>query len=111
MGRAPGAITRHGRWQYLLLAAGLFLFALLVYAADPRVVLRTFTHLGWLTPLLALPYFTSYAVDSIGWWWVLSHRLGQRDGAWKAPNLLQLFGIRAAGEAVNAITLDLSGFL
>ena len=59
MGRAPGAITRHGRWQYLLLAAGLFLFALLVYAADPRVVLRTFTHLGWLTPLLALPYFTS----------------------------------------------------
>ena len=86
------------------LAAGLFLFALLVYAADPRVVLRTFTHLGWLTPLLALPYFTSYAVDSIGWWWVLSHRLGQRDGAWKAPNLLQLFGIRAAGEAVNAIT-------
>lgn len=104
MGRAPGVITRHGRWQYLLLAAGLFLFTLLVYAADPRVVLRTLAHLGWLTPLLALPYLTSYAVDSIGWWWVLSHKLGQRSGVWRAPNLLRLFGIRAAGEAVNAIT-------
>lgn len=104
MHRAPGRIARQGGWQFLLLAAGIFLFAGLVYAAGPRAVLDTLTHLGWLTPLLALPYLTSYAVDSIGWWWVLSRRLGQRDGAWTAPNLLRLFGIRAAGEAVNAIT-------
>src|SRR5512138_3091021 len=100
MGCSPGVISRHGRWQYLLLAAGLFLFALLVYAADPRAVLRTLAHLGWLTPFLALPYLTSYAVDSIGWWWVLSHKLGQRSGVWRSPHLLRLFGIRAAGEAV-----------
>jgi uncharacterized protein (TIRG00374 family) len=97
-------VTRHGHWQFFLLAAGLALFGVLVYAAGPRAVLQTLTHLGWLTPLLALPYLASYGVDSIGWWWVLSHRLGQRDGAWTAPNLLRLFGVRAAGEAVNAVT-------
>jgi uncharacterized protein (TIRG00374 family) len=96
--------ARPSDWQFLLLAAGLLLFAGLVYAAGPRAVLDTLSRLGWLTPLLALPYLTSYAVDSIGWWWVLSHRLGQRDGGWRAPGLPRLFGVRAAGEAINAIT-------
>jgi len=103
-GASPARAAHPPRWQLFLLAAGLLLFAALVYAAGPRAVLATLSRLGWLTPLLALPYFTSYAVDCIGWWWVLSHRLGQRDGPWRTPGLPRLFGIRAAGEAVNAIT-------
>jgi uncharacterized protein (TIRG00374 family) len=105
MGRRPDASSHYTRWQLLLLGAGLILFGALVYAAGPRTVLATLAGLGWLAPLIALPYFSSYAVDSLGWWWILSRRLGQQaSGCWKAPHPLRLFGIRAAGEAVNAIT-------
>ncbi|MFA5028082.1 MAG: flippase-like domain-containing protein [Candidatus Methylomirabilota bacterium] len=105
MHEASAATKRRACWQGILLAAGLSLFGLLVYAAGPRTVLGAISHLGWLAPLLALPYFAAYLVDSVGWWWILSRRIGQERGeAWRAPNLLRLFGIRAAGEAVNAIT-------
>jgi uncharacterized protein (TIRG00374 family) len=87
----------------MCLALGLLLFATLLYGVGLQVVLRAFQRLGWLTPLIAIPYISSYAVDSIGWWWVLS-RCFMSEAGKPAPTLPQLFAVRAAGEAVNAIT-------
>jgi len=92
-------------WQGVLLGLGLALFGLLVYGVGPLAVLRTFRRLGWLTPLIALPYLTSYVVDCLGWWWILSRSFPAPAGSPVAvPPLLRLFATRAAGEAVNAIT-------
>jgi uncharacterized protein (TIRG00374 family) len=52
-----------------------------------------------------IPYFTSYFVDSIGWLWILRRGFPSTAGnPGTAPSLLQVFAIRAAGEAVNGIT-------
>lgn len=105
MDRASAAKLRHPVWQSLLLLSGLALFALLIYGAGPGEILAALGRLGWLAPLVALPYFASYAVDSIGWWWILSRRMGAPpDRSWRTPGLLRLFAMRAGGEAVNAIT-------
>ena len=96
-------VRRTARWQLMCLALGLLLFATLMYGVGLQVVLRTFQRLGWLTPLIAIPYISSYAVDSVGWWWVLSRCFMSETGK-PAPTLPRLFAVRAAGEAVNAIT-------
>jgi putative membrane protein len=96
---------RTAGWQGLFLILGLLVFAGLIYGVGLRAVLDVLEHLGWLTPLFVLPYFTSYLVDSIGWWWILRHEFSiTRGDPRPAPHLLQLFAMRAAGEAVNAIT-------
>jgi uncharacterized protein (TIRG00374 family) len=91
------------RWQFVCLTLGLLLFAALLHGVGLGVVMRAFWQLGRLTPLIVIPYFCVYIFDSMGWWWVLS-----RDFAhgveWPALSLPRLFAIRAAGEAVNAIT-------
>lgn len=102
--RRAGA-RRTAIWQALLLVLGLLVFAGLIYAVGLWAVLDVLKHLGWLTPLIVLPYFTSYLVDSIGWWWILRHEFdASPENLRRAPHLLQLFSMRAAGEAVNAIT-------
>ena len=100
---APGRRTM--LWQVLFLALGLFVFAGVIHGVGLRAILDVLAHLGWLTPLIVLPYFTSYLVDSIGWGWILRRQFDLSPGTpRRPPHLLQLFGIRAAGEAVNAIT-------
>lgn len=92
-------------WQALLLVLGLLVFGGLIYGVGPRAVLDALGRLGWLTPLIAAPYFTSYLVDSLGWWWILRRDLeAPVRSPGPAPRLLQLFGMRAAGEAINAVT-------
>lgn len=90
-------------WEWAVLGLGLGLFLLLLYAAGPLQVLETFRALGALTPLIALPYFCSYLVDSLGWRWVLT-RCFLSAASGPAPGAGRLFALRAAGEAVNAIT-------
>ncbi len=81
------------------------MFGGLIYGVGLGAILDVLEHLSWLTPLIVLPYFTSYLVDSIGWWWILRREFDtSRGNPRRPPHLLQLFGIRAAGEAVNAIT-------
>jgi len=96
-------LRRKAAWQVVLLALGLLLFAGLIYRVGLRAVLEALQRLGWLTPLVVIPYFTSYFVDSIGWLWVLRRGFAPAAGN-PAPGLLQVFAIRAAGEAVNGIT-------
>jgi glycosyltransferase 2 family protein len=96
---------RGARWQLLLLSVGLGLFGLLIYAAGPTGVLQTFGYLGWLTPVVVLPYLTSYALDTLGWWWVLTRAFGGRtDPPAQRVSIGHLFALRAAGEVVNAVT-------
>lgn len=96
----PQPVTR---WQFVCLALGLLLFIGLMYGIGLGEVLRTFRRLGWLTPLIVIPYFSAYILDSFGWWWVLTRDF-TRGAEWPALPLPRLFAIRAAGEAVNAIT-------
>ena len=96
-------LRRKAAWQVVLLALGLLLFAGLIYRVGLTAVLEALQRLGWLTPLVVIPYFTSYFVDSIGWLWVLRRGFPPAAGN-PAPGLLQVFAIRAAGEAVNGIT-------
>lgn len=92
-------------WHALCLVLGLLMFGGLVYGVGPGAILDVLEHLGWLTPLVALPYFTSYVMDCIGWWWILRPEFGaSRGNPRRPPRLLQLFGMRAAGEAINAVT-------
>lgn len=99
------AIVRGARWQLCLLLLGLGLVGVLIYAAGPADVFRALRLLGWLTPFVALPYLTSYILDTIGWWWVLTRGFaGPAHSGVAMPSLLQLFAVRAAGEAINAIT-------
>ena len=92
-------------WQAPFLVLGLLVFAGLIYEVGLSAILDVLEHLGWLTPLIVLPYLTSYLLDNIGWWWILRHEFDTSQGnPRRAPRLLQLFDMRAAGEAVNAIT-------
>lgn len=101
--RAGG--RRTAAWQAVCLSLGLLAFAGLIYGVGPRAILNVLERLGWLTPLIVIPYFASYAVDSLGWWWILRHDFDASPrNPRPAPHLLQLFALRAAGEAVNAIT-------
>ena len=105
MTRAQSKARRPEVWQAVFLALGLGVFAMLIYGVGLRAVLSALGRLGWLTPLVVIPYLTSYLVDSIGWWWILRPDLHPSPGKpGRAPHLLQLFAIRAAGEAVNAVT-------
>lgn len=96
-------VRRKAAWQVVLLALGLLLFAGLIYGVGPTAVLQALQRLGWLTPLVVIPYLSSYFVDSLGWLWILRRGLTPTPGN-PAPSLLQVFAIRAAGEAVNGIT-------
>jgi uncharacterized protein (TIRG00374 family) len=91
------------RWQFVCLTLGLVLFAVLLHRVGLGVVVHAFWQLGWLTPLVVIPYLCVYILDSLGWWWVLSRDFahGVERPALPLPRLL---AIRAAGEAVNAIT-------
>lgn len=101
-GRLPGPQPA-SRWQLACLALGLLLFAALIHGVGLGVILRTIQRLGWLTPLIVIPYFSAYIADSLGWWWVLSHAFtSTAEGP--APPFSRLFAMRAAGEVVNAIT-------
>jgi uncharacterized protein (TIRG00374 family) len=101
----PAQGGRSLRWELALLGAGLLLFAVLIYAAGPVAILARIRGLGWLTGVVVLPYLVAYAVDALGWWWILAHGLsGAEPERWRTPSPVTLFTIRAAGEAINAIT-------
>ncbi len=98
-------MRRTAAWHTVFLALGLVLFAGLIYGVGFRAVWEALQRLGWLTPLILIPYFTAYFMDSIGWMWVLRRYFAPAVGnPVPAPGLMHFFTIRAAGEAVNGIT-------
>jgi uncharacterized protein (TIRG00374 family) len=102
--RVPAARRPPG-WQLCLLLLGVLIFAGLIYAVGLRAIFDQLRALGWFAPLIVVPYFGSYLLDSFGWWWVLRAEASDPKGSPSAvPSPLRLFPLRAAGEAVNAIT-------
>ncbi len=101
----PSRKARAGLWHLAWLGLGLALFGFLVYQVGPGAIFEAFHRLGWLTPLVVAPYLAVYFVDSLGWGTALSCCLTD-SGSDRPPlpRLGTLFAIRAAGEAVNAIT-------
>ena len=101
-------IRERGRppaWQLSLLLVGVLIFVGLILAVGPQVILRQLQALGWLAPLVLVPYLASNLLDSLGWWWVVrAEGRASGSGVSVIPHPLRLFVIRAAGEAVNAIT-------
>ena len=82
-------------WKTVLLLGGLALFAWYLSRADLRAVGDAIRRLGWLAPIILLPYFMVYVVDWVAWRWCFPPRL--------SLPFFTLFRIRWAGEAVNNV--------
>jgi len=83
----------------LFLIAGLSIIAWLVSQAGVQNVWQQVQNLGWLFPLILLPFLAVFFFDTMGWAQAFAPgRLRKRVG----PGLL--FCIRLAGESINNIT-------
>src|SRR5262245_19766691 len=81
--------------RILLLSLGIGIFAWYLSNAELREVWQALEKLGWMMPLILLPYFLVYCVDTIAWSLAFSTR----------PNVpfWRLFLIRWAGESLNNV--------
>ena len=82
--------------RYVLLAAGVVLFAVLVYEIGPATILASFSQLSWrLLVVLWFPFILVTLCDTLGWRFAFG-----RD---RVP-FLALLSARVAGEAFNSTT-------
>jgi len=93
---AKGKMWR-GWIRWVLLAAGLFLFAWFVKRAGPAEIAQMMARLGWAAPLVLLPYALVYVLDTLGWFIAFGKYATQR-----LP-YTTLFRVRWAGESVNYV--------
>lgn len=82
-------------WKTLALLAGLALFGWYLSRADVRSVGAALGRLGWLAPVILVPYIVVYVVDCLGW------RFSFPPGM--PVSFATFFRIRWAGEAVNNV--------
>ena len=83
--------------RLLLLLTGLAIFGWFVHRADPREIGATLGLLGWLAPLVLVPYAFVYAVDTWGWLFAFGREFPA------SLSYRELFRIRWMGEAVNNV--------
>ena len=83
------------RWTILLL--GLGLFGWFIHQAGPAKIFATVGRLGWLAPVVVMPYFLVYVLDTWGWYLAFGSYAAVR------PLYLTLFRVRWAGESINSI--------
>ena len=83
------------RWFLFLL--GLGLFGWFIHRAGPAEIWATVQKLGWLAPVILLPYLLVYVLDTWGWYLAFGKYADVR------PAFLTLFRVRWAGEAVNNV--------
>jgi uncharacterized protein (TIRG00374 family) len=81
--------------RILLLVAGLAMFAWYLSRTNLREVREALSTLGWLAPLVPLPYILVYIVDTLAW--SFSFRIKPAVSFWC------LFVIRWAGESLNNV--------
>ena len=81
--------------QWLALAAGLGLLGWYLSQLDWKAAGDAFRRLGWMAPLVLVPYFVVYMVDCLGW--RLSFARNPPVPFWT------LFRIRWSGEALNNV--------
>lgn len=82
-------------WKTLALLLGLALLGWYLAQADLKAVWASISKLGWLAPLVLVPYFIVYLFDCLGWRFAFSKDL--------PTSFWTLFRVRWAGEAVNNI--------
>ncbi len=83
------------RWFLLLL--GLALFGWFIYRAGPAEIFATVSRLGWLAPVVVMPYFLVYVLDTWGWLLAFGNYAAVR------PKYLTLFRVRWVGESINNV--------
>lgn len=78
-----------------LLGMGLGVFVWFIWQTGPVEVFRTFSSLGWFTPLILFPYAVVYVLDTFGWQCAIRSIV--------ALPFATLFRVRWAGESVNNV--------
>ena len=85
-------------WLKVLVATvGLALFGWFVYRAGIGQIAEAIKHLGWLTPVVLLPFGLVYLMDTLGW------RLAFGEEGLPHVGFGTLARIRWAGESINTI--------
>jgi len=82
-------------WKTLALILGLALLGWYLSQADLKAVWASISKLGWLAPLILVPYFIVYLFDCLGWRYTFPKDL--------TTPFWTLFRVRWTGEAMNNI--------
>src|SRR2546427_11160974 len=85
------------------LAVGAFILGLFIYNSDLDAVQESMGTLGWVSPLVLLPYLVVNIFDTLGWRCTLPPAVAAR-----VP-FVSLYLTRMAGEAVNSLTVAVGG--
>ena len=80
-----------------VLALGLGLFGWFIHRAGPAEIFANVSSLGWWMPVVVLPYFLVYVMDTLGWYLAFGSYTMVR------PPYLTLFRVRWAGESINNV--------
>ena len=83
--------------RWILLFLGLGLFGWFIHRAGPAEIFANVSRLGWLAPVVVMPYFVVYIVDTWGWYLAFGSYAGVR------PGFLTLFRVRWSGESINNV--------
>jgi len=83
--------------KIIVAVLGLALFAWFVQKAGPGEIARAFTNLGWLAPVVLLPFGLVYLLDTLGWRFAFG-----KEGA-PGIGFGTLLRIRWAGESINTV--------
>ena len=83
------------RWILLLL--GLGLFGWFIHRAGPAEIFANVRRLGWLAPVVLVPFFLVYLLDTLGWYLAFGSYAKVR------PAFFTLFRVRWAGESINNV--------
>ena len=93
----PGSVKTALKWAVVLLL-GLGLFGWFIHRAGPGEILANMSRLGWLMPVVVMPYFLVYVLDAWGW-----HSCPLAAYATVRPGYLTLFRVRWAAESINTV--------
>src|SRR3989475_493751 len=85
------------------LAVGALILGLFIYYSDLDAIQEYMGTLGWISPLVLLPYLIVTVFDTLGWRCTLPPAVAAR-----VP-FVSLYLTRMAGEAVNSLTVAVGG--
>lgn len=96
---ASPTLTRclRAAFKGIVLTLSLGLFGWFIYRAGPAEIFNNMNRLGWWMPVVVMPYFLVYVLDTWGWYLAFGSYAAVR------PGYLTLFRVRWAGESVNNV--------
>jgi len=96
---APTTLSRFvsATLKGIFLSLGLGMFGWFIYRAGPAEIFTNLSRLGWLMPVVVMPYFLVYVLDTWGWYLAIGSYADAR------PPYLTLFRVRWAAESVNSV--------